>query len=176
MDFQIIAGPAQSGKTTHLMQEIIHTTLCEPDQRIILIVPEQSSLMAQQELLDAHPNHGILSVEILSFNRLAWRILQETGADHYRTLDDIGKSMLLYKTALDHREELLYYRDTIRRPGFVGQLKIMMTEMYQYRMDERVLEQIMQDLDPESTLYRKLHDIRVLFMAFQQKTSGDTIP
>ena len=176
MEFTIIAGPGRSGKTTCLRDRIIDTTIREPEQRIIYIVPEQATLMAQRDLLDRHPRGGILQVEILSFNRLAYRVLQETGADTYQTLDDMGKSMLLYKTALDHREELLYYSSEIQRKGFIGQLKIMMTEMFQYRIDEQVLQKIMDTLDPDSTLYRKLHDIRILYVAFCDKTSDDTIP
>ena len=176
MEFMIIAGPGRSGKTTCLRDRIIQTTMEEPDQRIIYIVPEQATLMAQRDLLERHPRGGILKVEILSFNRLAYRILQETGADTYQPLDDMGKSMLLYKTALDHAEELQYYGTQIGRKGFIGQLKIMLTEMFQYRIDEDVLEQIMGTMDPDSTLYRKLHDIRILYQGFCAKTTTDTIP
>ena len=176
MEFKIIAGPGRSGKTTCLRDQIIDTTMREPEQRIIYIVPEQATLMAQRDLLERHPRGGILQVEILSFNRLAYRILQETGADSCRTLDDMGKSMLLYKAALDHKDELLYYGSEIRRQGFIGQLKIMLTEMFQYRIDEQVLEEMSISLDPEGTLYRKLHDIRILYAAFCAKTTADTIP
>ncbi|MCR5005302.1 MAG: PD-(D/E)XK nuclease family protein [Clostridiales bacterium] len=176
MEFKIIAGPGRSGKTTCLRNQIIETTMQEPEQRIIYIVPEQATLMAQRDLLEMHPRGGILQVEILSFNRLAYRILQETGADTCQTLDDMGKSMLLYKTALDHKDELLYYGSEIRHRGFIGQLKIMLTEMFQYRIDAKVLEEISGSLDPEGTLYRKLHDIRVLYTAFCEKTSAETIP
>ena len=176
MEFMIIAGPGRSGKTTCRRDRIIQTTMEEPDQRIIYIVPEQATLMAQRDLLERHPRGGILKVEILSFNRLAYRILQETGADTYQPLDDMGKSMLLYKTALDHAEELQYYGTQIGRKGFIGQLKIMLTEMFQYRIDEEVLEQIMGTMDPDSTLYRKLHDIKILYQGFCAKTTTDTIP
>ncbi len=176
MDLQIIAGAGRTGKTTFLQQEIIRTTLEEPEQRIIYIVPEQATLMVQKQLLARHPRHGILHVEILSFARLAYRVLQEAGLDHYETLDDMGKSMLLYKTALDHQDELLYYGGSIRRPGFIGQLKIMMTEIYQYRLDDGLFDRILGALEPESTLYRKIHDIRILYRAFAEKTAGGTIP
>lgn len=175
MDFEFIAGPGQCGKTWRLREHLIQTTLREPQQRIIYIVPEQATLLVQRELLDQHPRHGILNVEILSFNRLAHRILQETGGV-YQTLDDMGKSMLLYKVAMDHQKELLYYGAGIGRQGFIGQLKIMMTEMYQYRIDETVLETVMSTLEPDSTLYMKLHDLRILYRGFQEKTASDTIP
>ncbi len=176
MDFMIIAGPGQTGKTTFLQQQIIDTTIEEPEQRIIYIVPEQSTLMVQQQLLNKHPRHGILKVEILSFNRMAYRVLQETGSDQDRTLDDMGKSMLLYKIALDHQDELIYYKDSIRKQGFIGQLKIMMTEIYQYRLDSAFFDRILSNLDQDSTLYRKLHDIRILTDAFREKTTSGQIP
>lgn len=176
MDFQFIAGPGHSGKTHCLQEQIIETTMKEPKQRIIYIVPEQSTLTVQRELLERHPKHGILNVEILSFNRLAYRILQETGDNHYQTLDDMGKSMLLYKTVLDHEKELVYYGNSIRRPGFIGQLKIMLTEMYQYKIDAAVLEGLMKTLPNDSTLYMKLHDIRVLYNGFEEHIQGETLP
>ena len=96
MRFRFVAGEARSGKTYAIQEEIIARSMEDPDRKLIYIVPEQATLQVQRQLLDKHPRHGIFNVEILSFNRLAHRVFQETGGPPCETLDDVGKSMVLY--------------------------------------------------------------------------------
>ena len=46
----------------------------------LIIVPEQFTMQTQKELVSLHPAGGILNIDILSFQRLAYRIFEETGA------------------------------------------------------------------------------------------------
>ena len=142
MRFRFVAGEARSGKTYAIQEEIIARSMEDPDRKLIYIVPEQATLQVQRQLLDKHPRHGILNVEILSFNRLAHRVFQETGGPSCDILDDVGKSMVLYKLAMDCQEQLSYYQNSIRQKGFIGQLKIMITEMIQYRIQVEDLETV----------------------------------
>ena len=174
MRFRFVAGEARSGKTYAIQEEIIARSMEDPDRKLIYIVPEQATLQVQRQLLDKHPRHGILNVEILSFNRLAHRVFQETGGPSCDILDDVGKSMVLYKLAMDCQEQLSYYQNSIRQKGFIGQLKIMITEMIQYRIQVEDLEAVRSGLSPDSALYHKLGDIIAIWRQFVSYTEAHT--
>ena len=44
-------------------------------------MPEQFTMQTQKELVSLHPAGGILNIDILSFQRLAYRIFEETGVE-----------------------------------------------------------------------------------------------
>ena len=160
MGVTFVLGPAGAGETTAIQREIAELSRREPQQRILYLVPEQMTLSAQRTLLNLHPDHGVMNTEILSFNRLAHRIFEETGMLQEKLLDDMGKSMILYKIACDHADELRYYQASVRQRGFIGQLKIMLTELYQYQIGDEELRQLAEAQPPDSILRAKWEDIR----------------
>lgn len=68
------------------------------------MVPEQFSMQAQKELVSMHPAHAVLNIDILSFQRLAYRIFNEVGGDLKPLLDDTGKTLVLQKIAQRNRK------------------------------------------------------------------------
>ena len=42
-----------------------------------MLVPEQASLSAQQDLVRLHPRHALTNVDVLTFNRLAYRVFED---------------------------------------------------------------------------------------------------
>ena len=46
-------------------------------RNVYLIVPEQFTMETQKALVDAHPGHSILNIDIVSFERLAFRVFEE---------------------------------------------------------------------------------------------------
>ena len=175
MSVEFVLGPARSGKTTAIQQEISLRSRQEPERKILYVVPEQMTLSAQQALLALHPDHGVLNTEILSFNRLAHRVFEETGMVTDKILDDMGKSMVLYKIACDHQEELSYYRASVRQRGFIGQMKIMMTELYQYGVGDDQLRQLAESQPEDSILRAKWQDIQTIRRYFEEYTAREMI-
>lgn len=48
-----------------------------PEINYLVIVPEQFTMQTQQDLCILHPNHGIMNIDVLSFGRMAHRILRK---------------------------------------------------------------------------------------------------
>ncbi len=42
-----------------------------PTKQYLIIVPEQFTMQTQKDLVMMHPRHGIMNIDILSFERLA---------------------------------------------------------------------------------------------------------
>ncbi len=172
MALQFILGGSGSGKSTQLYRMIIERSMSRPDEKILLIVPEQYTMQAQRHIVEAHPCHGVMNVDILSFERLAYRVFDELGRDQKEILEDTGKSMIIRRILNEHEEELYAFRGSIRKQGFVEQVKSMMSELLQYGIEPETLEEKQFELGTESLLYTKLQDICVIYNAFLETIHG----
>ena len=79
MSLQFIFGNSGAGKSYTLFRSVIEDSIRHPDQSYLVIVPEQFTMQTQKELVRLHPDGGILNIDILSFQRLAYRVFEETG-------------------------------------------------------------------------------------------------
>ena len=52
-----------------------------------VVTPEQATMQAQKEIVRLHPNHGTLNIDIVSFERLAYRIFSELSLPQPEVLD-----------------------------------------------------------------------------------------
>ena len=110
MALQLILGGSGSGKTSHLYDTIIQSSLEHPKQRYFIIVPEQFTMQAQKDIVSRHPHHGTMNIDIVSFQRLAYRVFEELAVENLQVLDDMGKSMVLRKVAAQKRRELVLFQ------------------------------------------------------------------
>lgn len=166
MSLQFILGGSGSGKTYRLYTELIRMSIEDPDTRYIAIVPEQFTMQTQKEIVTLHPRHGVMNIDIVSFNRLAYRIFEELAIENPQVLDDMGKSMVLRKVAAGKKKELVLYKEHLSKNGFISQLKSMLSEMYQYGVTPDMLkEELPQSMSP--MLKQKLFDISVMYQGFK---------
>ena len=74
MSLQFILGNSGAGKSYTLYQDIIRESRENPEQKILVLVPEQFTMQTQKDLVTMHPDGGILNIDVLSFQRLAYQI------------------------------------------------------------------------------------------------------
>ena len=58
----VIEGPAGSGKTTRAYELLLGGAREHKDRNYILVIPEQSSITAQKDIIDMSPVKGILNI------------------------------------------------------------------------------------------------------------------
>lgn len=144
MALQLIIGGSGAGKSYCLQQQIIRDSIAHPRERYVLLVPEQFTMQTQKEIVTLHPNHGSMNIDIVSFQRLAYRIFEELGVEHLEVLDDMGKSMVLRRVAAGQKKNLGLYGSHLNQTGFVNQLKSMLSELYQYGIQPENLREAME--------------------------------
>ena len=132
MGLCIIAGGSGAGKTEYIYRKLIELSVKEPEGRFFVVTPEQATMQAQKEIVRLHPNHGTMNIDIVSFERLAYRIFSELSLPQPEVLDDTGKNMVLRKLAGEKMDELAMFSAHLNRPGFIGEIKSMLSELYQY--------------------------------------------
>ncbi len=168
MSLQLILGSSGSGKSQDLYNEIIDKSIKHKDVNYLVIVPEQFTLQTQKEIVEKHPNHGTMNIDILSFLRLSHRVFDEVGGNDRPVLEDTGKSMILRKVLTLKKEELLYFGREANKIGFVNELKSLISEMYQYNIRGEDLENINNKINNRPMLNNKLQDITVIYQAFKE--------
>ncbi|MCM1159189.1 MAG: PD-(D/E)XK nuclease family protein [Bacteroidales bacterium] len=168
MAVQFILGGSGTGKTRYLYDKMIADSMKPGHRPVIFMLPEQSNMAAEQDMVSLHPKGGTMDIAILSFTRLAFKVFDEQNIHTRDILDDYGKSMLLMKLLKEHQKELSYYGNMIGKPGFVDEVKSLLSEFYQYGITQKTLEDVLAKLDSEKSLYYKLSDLKILLTAFEQ--------
>ena len=119
MALRVIYGSSVSGKTEHIYQWMIREAIEKQQTRFCLIVPEQASLAAQEALVRMHPDHALTNIDVLTFNRLSYRVFRDLHEDERTILSETGKLMLLRLTAERHADRLPALKRNLKRrpPG-----------------------------------------------------------
>src|SRR5699024_7800599 len=138
-----------------------------PEKTYLVLVPEQFTMQTQKDLVMAHPGHAILNIDVLSFGRLAYRVMEETGGNQKIVLDDEGKNLILRKIAGDCEEELTVLKGNLKKQGYISEVKSVISEFTQYGVSYERLDEFMDSISPDSYLYYKLKDIRKVYEGFE---------
>lgn len=134
--------------------------------RSILLVPEQASLQMERALLEGSSVQAFSRVEVLSFRRLAVRILAEVGGAHDTPLTPIGRHMVLRHLLGRLRPDLKCYARVLDRSGFVSQIAAAITELMHEQVDPAMLGDAAGQIDANSATARKVHDLALIYRAY----------
>jgi len=167
MSLQFIMGPSGSGKSHYLYEWVTAESLTHPEKNYIVLVPEQFTMQTQKDLVLTSPQKGILNIEVLSFNRLAHRVFEETGENNRIVLNDVGKNFVIRKVAGDHEEQLKVLGGNLKKMGYISEMKSIISEFTQYDIQPDSLDEILKKAEKHPNLYYKLKDIQTVYEAFQ---------
>ena len=145
---------------------MIEDSIRHPDQSYLVIVPEQFTMQTQKELVRLHPDGGILNIDILSFQRLAYRVFEETGTRVGKVLEETGKNLVLRKIAQERKGELKVLGGNLKKMGYISEIKSLISELTQYAVTEEALADFLEKSKEKPHLYYKLCDVQVLYKAF----------
>jgi len=168
MALQLILGSSGSGKSHDMYRHMISCSLEYPDNNYMIIVPEQYTMQTQKNIVDMHPNKGVMNIDILSFGRLAYHIFDEVGGYDRIILEDTGKNMVIRKVIETKKKELKVFKGNITKRGFISEIKSMLSELLQYSIDEGQLESGIALTLNKPLLNGKLHDISAIYKGFKQ--------
>lgn len=168
MALHYITGAASSGKSTFLYKRILKMAAEDIRKKYILIVPEQSALRAEQELIRQSDGSGVINVEVLSFTRLAYRLMEEACDNGYPVLNDMGKNMLIRRIMQECSDRLEVFRGKERNSGFVDEIKSEISEMCQYMISPDKLAEF-ENTAEKGLLKAKMSDFRVIYEEFLTK-------
>ena len=168
MSVQLLTGPCGTGKTRYMYEKMIKDSLEKEHNPIIYLLPEQSNMIAEQDMISLHPLGGTMDISILSFSRLAYQIFDKENVYTGDVLDDYGKSMLIMKVLREHAKELKYYGNMLGKKGFIDEVKSIISEFYQYGVSIATLKDLIDNLSPDTSLYHKISDLIIICTYFEE--------
>ena len=172
MALQLIIGSCGSGKSYKMYTDLIEKSMAHPDEQFIIIVPEQYTMQTQKNIVTMHPCHGVMNIDIVSFGRLAHRVFEELGKENSKVLEDTGKRMVIRKVLEEKRSELGVFGGSVRKSGFCGELKSMISELCQYNVTPGMLDDCLAQMDEDSALYGKVRDLSTVYEGFRKFIEG----
>lgn len=171
MSLQIMMGASGHGKSYILYSRIVAWAAEHPEGRYIVVVPEQSSLQAEKDLVRMSGKGGIFNIEVLTFGRMCFKIFDELGIELAENIDDTGKNLIVRKVLDEVGSRLAIIRPS-RRQGFVSEVKSMISEFKQYGITPDGLREISENLGAGDRIRQKLEDMSIIYDSFEKYIKG----
>lgn len=196
MKLRLIAGRSGSGKSHLIKTEIAERIARDPaGPPLLLLVPEQATFQTEYALVSAPGARGFMRLQVLSFRRLAFRVMQEAGGSAVVPIGDNGKSMLVHKALVRRQGELKLYRSGTGGAGLAERIGEQLTEWKRYGTSPGALRSVplaaaaaSEGADPSWTggagrdgraqaaadglLSDKLHDLSLLYEDVERELEG----
>src|SRR5699024_12123370 len=124
MSLRIITGKSNVKKGDFILDEIKEKLLTDPKGKpIFYIVPEQMTFQQEYALFADNKIKGSTRAQIVSFSRLAWRVLQETGGATKQFMTSTGTQMMLRKIIEQRTEGFKVFQKATDKQGFIQELE-----------------------------------------------------
>ncbi len=175
MALKLILGNSGSGKTEYMYEQVVKAAEADMKKTYLVVVPEQFTMQTQRKLVDLSTNHAIMNIDVLSFQRLAYRIFDELGKTDIKILEETGKNLVLRKIAQQQEENLTVLRGNIHRMGYIGEVKSFISELMQYNISPNQLEDSILEEKFSKSLASKLKDISAMYRGFTEYLEGNYI-
>lgn len=174
MSLRFILGPAGSGKTYHIMQELAAQIDAEPlGSPLLLIVPQQATFINESQLARSCAAGGFCRADVTSFTRLLRRAAGKKGQQLQPLRSEAGKLLLMRALVQRYQEQLHEFAAAARSAGFAAQLVAAAEEMQVYGISAQQLEAAAEDIAANNAAAaRRLQEIALLCSAYEQEAGG----
>lgn len=163
MALHFVCGRAHSGKSTYL-NDIIKSKI-NNGQKIMLIVPEQFTHIAESRLLSSVGKIMDGYIEISSFKRFADRTRALCADLRRNIISNTGRSLVV--SELLEKLNLDYYKNSASFPGFTDVCLDSVSEMKKYNLTPDDISKMIDSTDNE-LLKLKLADMKKIYEAYEQ--------
>ena len=169
MGLRFICGTAGTGKTTYCFNEIKQKI--NGNSKIFIITPEQFSFTAEKKLLEMLASNSVINAEVLTFNRMAYRVMLEVGGASKTILSECGNAILLNDILDSNKPNLKFLGKSEKNIEIVSR---MLTELKKHNVSIDDLKRII-DSTEDMYLKTKLNDIFVIYKEYEDKISKNFI-
>lgn len=163
MSLRLVYGRAGKGKSSFLYNEI--KDKINEKSKIYIITPEQFSFTAEKKLMDAIGTGAVINAEVLTFNRMAYRVLKEIGGINKTDLSKCGRAMLIYDILSKNKRKLKYLGKSDENIDMIG---TQITEFKKHGVSVEELEEAKNNAE-NKYLKCKMEDMFLVYNEFQNR-------
>ena len=166
MKLNLIYGKSGSGKSSYIYENIKKNL---EDNKIFLIVPEQSNLSVEKKLFEVLEKETLINVEVLTLKRMAYRVINEIGKENKLLLSKVGKNLLIYDLLNKQKSKLNFLSKNNNNVELIAKT---ITEFKKHNIFPETLENTI--VEDEYT-HLKVQDMYILYKGYQEKISKNYI-
>ena len=168
MSLRLICGRAGTGKSEFCFNEI--SEKINNNNKIYIITPEQYSYTAEKKLLNSIKTEAVFNAEVLTFNRMAYRVSNEVGDVTKKHLSKSGKAMMIYDIILQAKNNLKFLGKTSQNVELID------TQLTELKKHKITLEDLKNSLDiiEDRYLQEKLKDMINIYELYEQSLEENT--
>lgn len=160
----IITGRTGSGKTCYIRSLAAEIAQISSDKAVI-IVPEQFSFETERGMLEILGNEKINNVEILSFSRIAERLLSLYGKLSKKTADDGTRAVLMSLAVETLEGQISAFNRYRKSPALIGNLLDFYREMKKCCITSEELAVLSEKVKKQS-FAKKLNELSLIFSCY----------
>ena len=153
-------------------ERFIYDRITERGGKTLVLVPNQYTLVAEEQALKHLGADCLFNTEILSINRLGLRMLREEGTESVRMLDKYGRFMLLSRLIKENKSSFDIFRRSAGRLSFTSMLNDFISEFKQQNLSADELEALLGDADDIPLLKAKIQALSTVSRAYEESLNG----
>lgn len=160
MSLRLIYGRAGSGKSEYCFNRIAEEINSD---KIFVITPEQFSFTAEKKLMNAINTKSVFNAEVITFNRMAYRVMQEVGFANKTNLTKCGKAMLIYDVLNKNKNKLKFLGKSNEN------IEVVAKSITEFKKHNITIEMIKDEIENQKDEYLKLKlkDMLLVYEEFQ---------
>ncbi len=162
---EFICGAAGTGKAEEIYRRAQQDAA--NGKSVFLLVPDQYSMFAEQELISRLGLSAQNKIQVLTFARLSNMVFSKLGPLRTRYIDKAGKYLMACRAMQLSEKELHFFARNINQPGFAGLIVSLISEFKRYGVTPEILEENANSTD-DAPLGMKLSDLAVIYRKFNE--------
>lgn len=170
--FYRIFGKNGHGKTEYIFEKL--NSCVEQNKRAFLVVPEQSAVTTEKEVIKRLGGKSNLYVEVINFRRLCNRVARQLGGLVSVHLDDGAKKLVMLETLKNVAPFLTEYSSGVENAEFASKALSMVNELHACCVTPKMLEDAAENIksrNPSSSVCSKLSDIALIAEGYEAALS-----
>lgn len=162
MKFELVYGRSGTGKSTYIYEKVKNNL---NNKKNFIIVPEQSNLMTEKNLMEYTGSDALINTEVLTLSRMAQRVKSEVGGIS-ENITPVGKAMIIYNILRANKSKLNFLGKTQKNINIVSQL---ITEFKKHNISVDDIENL-----EKSSKYQELkfRDISIILQEYNNRLSN----
>lgn len=138
----------------------------------LILVPNQYTLVAEEQAIRYLDTNCLFDVEVLSMNRLGLRVLTEQGLESTRMLDQYGRFMLLNRIIKSHKDELETFANSVGKLTFASMVNDFISDFKQQNCSMEEVREMLSSEEVEGLLKNKLVELEMILDEYQKSIEG----
>ncbi len=167
MSLQFIMGRSGSGKTTYFIESLTRKTTCN---KIFYVVPEPMVICMQKKIMESIKKDALINIEVVSFEKLVYRVFESIGFYTTQKLDKIDKLLLIIKILFENKEKMKFIKDEIND---ASSTLMIVNNFIKNNVTIENMESVLDKMSKfESAASEKIIDLKLIYQEYIKKTDN----